>query len=78
MGIYDPDIAWDFIGDFNCIMGSHEKLGGRPPVQIACQEFVAFTSSANLIHMQTQGAQYTWSNERGGNRHTEVRLKQWN
>lgn len=57
--IYVPDLVWLFIGDFNCILGAHQKREGCPLIQMACDEFVMFTNTANLIHMQTHGAQYT-------------------
>lgn len=49
--IFYPNIAWAVIGDFHCVMGAREKRGGRPPSAIACEEFVAFTNTANLIHI---------------------------
>lgn len=63
-----------FCWDFNCVLGSHEKRGGGPPHQLACDEFAAFTNATNPIHMHTQGDEFTWSNGRECRRHTEVRL----
>lgn len=34
--IYDDNIAWCEIGDFNCVLGAPEKRGGSPPNQLAC------------------------------------------
>jgi endonuclease/exonuclease/phosphatase (EEP) superfamily protein YafD len=31
---------WLFVGDFNSILGAHERLGGRTPLHIACLEFM--------------------------------------
>lgn len=74
LSIYDPHIAWDLIGGFNCVLGAHENLGRIPPARLVCEEFWAFRDSANLVHMHTHGADFTWSNGRESTRHTEVRL----
>jgi len=57
---------WLFVGDFNSILGAHEKLGGRIPLNIACTEFISWTNNNSLIHMATNGAHYTWTNNREG------------
>lgn len=40
--INDPSIAQAVIGDFNCVLGSHEKRDGNLPSQISFEEFMAF------------------------------------
>lgn len=72
--IYDPKISWSFIDDFNCILGAHEKHGGTPPCQLACEELAFVSNLANLIYMRTHGFDFTWSNGREGMRYVEVRL----
>lgn len=32
LSIYDPIVVWSFIGDFNYVIGAHEKLGDLPSV----------------------------------------------
>ncbi|XP_019429755.1 PREDICTED: uncharacterized protein LOC109337271 [Lupinus angustifolius] len=39
-----------------------------------CADFKNFSDSSNLIHLQTRGAPFTWSNRRGGHALTEKRL----
>lgn len=65
---------WTIIADFNAITGSHEKKGGSLPSQISCDTFIAFSNTANLIHMDIVRADFTWFNGRRGRIHTEVRL----
>jgi len=55
---------WMFIGDFNSLLGAHEILGGRTPLKIACFEFSNWTNLNALIHLETNGAQFTWTNRR--------------
>lgn len=51
------------------------KRGEEPPtLPTAYDEFMAFTSMANLIHMHTHGAEYTWSNGRQQRCYIEVHL----
>lgn len=65
---------WCFIGDFNAILGAHEKRGGRLPPIASCEEFRAWSDSCNLTHISTRGAAFTWFNMRGFNDHIELRL----
>jgi len=65
---------WMFIGDFNSIMGAHEKIGGRLPLHIACIDFSSWTSLHSLIHLDTSGAKYTWINKREGGAFITQRL----
>jgi ribonuclease HI len=68
------DLPWCFLGDFNVIMGAHEHRSRSTPARLPIAEFQSWTDSFNLIHLHTKGAAFTWSNGRGGNRHTERRL----
>ncbi|XP_024190514.1 uncharacterized protein LOC112194518 [Rosa chinensis] len=56
-------------GDFNCILGAHEKRGGAPPNGTSCLEFSQMCCDCELLDIPTNGLAYTWSNG-----HTEVRL----
>jgi len=67
-------LPWSFIGDFNCILGAHEHRGRTNPARLPIQEFQAWTDVNNLIHLPTRGVEFTWSNGRGGGRHTDRRL----
>jgi len=60
------------MGDFNSIMGTHEHRGFHSPARASIEDFQAWTSSNNLIHLPTVGANYTWS--RTGRRSIQRRL----
>lgn len=65
---------WMVIGDFNAVIGAHEKKGGCPPLQLACREFKQMSDSCNLIHLNTTGSPFTWSNGWRSRGHIELRL----
>ncbi|XP_019460146.1 PREDICTED: uncharacterized protein LOC109359906 [Lupinus angustifolius] len=65
---------WCCVGDFNVVLGNHECRGMRLTPSSPCADFKNFTDSANLIHLQTRGSAFTWSNRRRGNALTEKRL----
>lgn len=56
-------------GDFNCILGAHEKRGGGPPSSTSCLDFQQMCNSCDLLDIPTKGLAFTWSNRR-----TDVRL----
>lgn len=60
---------WLVLGDFNCVLGAHEKRGGGPPNASYCNEFRLMYDSCNLIDIPTKGLSFTWCSRR-----TEVRL----
>lgn len=62
------------MGDFNAVLGAYEKRGRPPPLNIACDEFVAFTDSCDLIHIDTTGAEFMWTNGRKRRGRTDIRL----
>lgn len=53
------------MGDFNAVLGAHEKLGGPLPGKVSCDDFKQASDDCGLIHLPTDGAKYTWSNGRG-------------
>jgi len=55
---------WLFIGDFNSILGAHEKIGRRKPITIACDDFLLWSNANDSTHLQTKGDKYTWNNQR--------------
>jgi hypothetical protein len=65
---------WCFIGDFNAILGAHEKAGRHLPNKTSCDEFRGWSDLNNLIHLDIIGNQFTWSNGRRGNANTYERL----
>jgi len=57
---------WLFLGDFNAIMGVHEKRGRRPPPSASCLDFMHWLNANLLTHLPTSGSLYTWHNGRFG------------
>jgi len=54
-------LPWSIVGDFNCILGAHEKRGGCSPNARSCEDFQAWTDTCSLVHLNTVGPLYTWS-----------------
>ncbi|WJX67284.1 hypothetical protein P8452_51763 [Trifolium repens] len=65
---------WCFIGDFNTILGAHEHNGAAILARNSIDDFQSWSDSNLLMHLPTTGAFFTWTNGRGGSRHTERRL----
>ncbi|XP_019434274.1 PREDICTED: uncharacterized protein LOC109340956 [Lupinus angustifolius] len=65
---------WSCIGDFNVVLGSHECRGPTLPSKIPLEDFQNFTEDANLIHLNTRGVDFTWTNKRRGASLTEKKL----
>lgn len=65
---------WLFVGDFNAIIGAHEMRGRGLPSRLSCEEFSAWSNTCKLTHLETSGAQFTWSTRRKSSAHTEKRL----
>ncbi|XP_019451789.1 PREDICTED: uncharacterized protein LOC109353883 [Lupinus angustifolius] len=66
--------AWNCIGDFNVVRGAYECRGSRLPCSNISKEFISFSEEGNLVHLETRGAEFTWSNKRRGSALTEKRL----
>ncbi|XP_039682998.1 uncharacterized protein [Medicago truncatula] len=66
--------SWLFVGDFNCILGAHEKRGRRPPPPLSCEDFLNWTNANVLHHLPTLGSFFTWSNGRFGMENVALRL----
>ncbi|KAL6175680.1 hypothetical protein ACLB2K_052319 [Fragaria x ananassa] len=65
---------WIVVGDFNAVLGAHEKKGGAPVSRLSCEEFQAMSDICELIHVDTKGAQFTWARRRGVRGNVELRL----
>lgn len=52
---------WAVIGDFNSVLGAHEKRGGVLPNANSCSEFQMMSSVCELVHLPTKGLSYTWA-----------------
>lgn len=65
---------WLFIGDFNAVLGAHEKRGRRPPPPLSCSDFLQWSNANLLIHLPTMGPFLTWLNGRLGADSIALRL----
>jgi len=52
---------WLFIGDFNAVLGAHEKRGRRDPPPLSCIDFMNWLN-VNLLHLlSTLGPMGGWA-----------------
>ena len=65
---------WLFIGDFNAVLGAHEKRGRRPPPTLSCEDFLNLSNANILNHLPSSGSFFTWTNSRFGNDNVALRL----
>ena len=65
--------CWSVIGDFNAVLGAHEKTGNSPAPG-PCNDFCTFMDDCLLSEIPTNGAMYTWTNGRHGNARVESKL----
>ncbi|RHN76470.1 putative endonuclease/exonuclease/phosphatase [Medicago truncatula] len=65
---------WLFIGDFNAVMGAHEKRGRWPPTTASCSDFGSWSNANLLTHLPSSGPLITWSNGRMGSAYVALRL----
>ena len=61
------------IGDFNSVLGAHEKSSGLPPYRLSCSEFQSMSDSCDFVHLDTSGSFFTWTNGSASS-HVELRL----
>ena len=50
---------WILIGDFNAILGSHERMGGNLPNPTSCQDFANMIAENDLQEIEAKGAFFT-------------------
>lgn len=60
------DLPWLLTGDFNQILTSLEKKGGRQPLRQHMGLFQNMIEACGLIDLGIEGLQFTWSNRRKG------------
>lgn len=65
-------LPWLLGGDFNEILASHEKEGGRPRAFGQMQSFRDLVSDCLLSNIPPHGPKYTW---RGIRNHDEIRVR---
>ena len=59
------ELPWVMIGDFNEVLMSSEKFGGRPMNIRRAMKFQECLNLCGMMDMGFNGARYTWSNLRG-------------
>ncbi|XP_062011846.1 uncharacterized protein LOC133728442 [Rosa rugosa] len=62
------------VGDFNAILGAHEKTGGRMPTRVSCDDFQHMVDVCHLTQIDLKGSLFTWTNGRGVGSHIEMLL----
>ncbi|GLT69224.1 hypothetical protein SLA2020_413920 [Shorea laevis] len=65
---------WILIGDFNAILSSAEKKGGRNFGSPSHNSFVDFVHSNGLVDLGYVGNPFTWNNNRQGTHNIKERL----
>ena len=60
-------------GDFNTILSSEEKKGGRPFTMHEARDFQGFMEEMGLLDIGFSGLKFTWCNKRfGGGTYLEM------
>lgn len=62
------------LGDFNSVLGAHEKSGGNLPRRVSCDDFQAMVDTCGLILLDLKGSPFTWTNGRRSASHIEMLL----
>lgn len=57
---------WLCLGDFNELMNSWEKVGGRPVENFRISAFRNFMTACSLMEIDCKGCAFAWSNNRQG------------
>jgi hypothetical protein len=55
---------WVFLGDFNAVLGAHKKRARRLRPSLSCNDFMSWTNANLLLHLNSNGVQFTWNNGR--------------
>ena len=65
MGISRRNQPWLLLGDFNEILGNHEKQGGRVRPEISFQGFRTMVRHNDLTDVSSVGNRFSWVGQRG-------------
>jgi len=65
---------WLFYGNFNAVLGAHEKRGRWPPPSLSCTDFLHWSNVNLLSHLPSFGSFFTLSNGRLGLENVALRL----
>ena len=56
------DDPWMVVGDFNAILGAHERAGGNHPSIVSCSNFPNMIDVCSLTHLLIEENLFTWCN----------------
>lgn len=62
------------IGDFNAVLGAHERRSTVLPSRISCEEFRNLIDSCLLVDVTMTGSKFTWCGRQHTKRHVESRI----
>ncbi|KAL8477318.1 hypothetical protein ACS0TY_029569 [Phlomoides rotata] len=54
------------VGDFNAVLGAHERISSRAPNSASCAKFQDFINREELFEVEAAGANFTWASRRSG------------
>ncbi|KAL8479367.1 hypothetical protein ACS0TY_026294 [Phlomoides rotata] len=54
------------VGDFNAVLGAHERISSRAPNSVSSVDFQNFIEQEVLFEIEAAGANYTWASRRSG------------
>ncbi|KAF8092597.1 hypothetical protein N665_0410s0009, partial [Sinapis alba] len=60
IGLSRRNEAWILLGDFNEILGNHEKIGGRERPAVSFQDFRNLVRNNNLLDVKSIGNRFSW------------------
>ena len=72
--LHTNDLLWLCFGDFNEILGRHEKTGNNGKNQALIGRFQEAIQLCELQDMDYSGHAFTWSNNRSGEQNVQERL----
>ena len=64
---------WMTMGDFNAVLGAHDKMGGNLCNTRSCEYFALMIDDCNLEVLNTTGSQFTWA-RKSSTRYVACRL----
>ena len=64
-GIGRRNQPWLLLGDFNEILGNHEKIGGRVRPEASFQDFRTLVQNNDLNDLSSVGSRFSWIGQRG-------------
>ena len=69
-----PDLPTALVGDFNAVLGAHERSNGSPPPRTGTADFSDFIQNGDFIEPASTGCYFTWSNRRFTQGYLETRI----